>query len=114
MENSFTFVVLCKAQKSKKSKKNLFVGLAINLFLVLAKGITGIIGNSFALIADAIESLADIFASILSIFGFSYASRPPDEDHPYGHGKAEPLIIDYLYYRFIYYSICGFYYFSKL
>ncbi|MCT7903953.1 Ferrous-iron efflux pump FieF [Candidatus Ornithobacterium hominis] len=81
-----------QSSKIKKVKKNLFVGLAINLFLVLAKGITGIIGNSFALIADAIESLADIFASILSIFGFSYASRPPDEDHPYGHGKAEPLI----------------------
>lgn len=90
MENSFTFVTM-QSLKIKKVKNNLFAGLAINLILVIIKGVTGIMGNSFALVADAIESLADVFASILTVFGFNYANRPPDDDHPYGHGKAEAL-----------------------
>jgi cation diffusion facilitator family transporter len=49
-------------------------------------------GNSYALIADAIESTTDIFASFLVLLGFKYAARPADENHPYGHGKVEPLI----------------------
>ncbi|MDP4664356.1 MAG: cation diffusion facilitator family transporter, partial [Salibacteraceae bacterium] len=56
------------------------------------KGIAGFFGNSYALIADAIESTTDIFASLLVLFGLKYASRPADENHPYGHGKVEPLI----------------------
>lgn len=62
-----------------------------NLALAITKGITGYFGNSFALIADAIESSSDVFASLLVLFGLKYASRPPDENHPYGHGKIEPL-----------------------
>ncbi len=49
-------------------------------------------GNSYALIADAIESTTDIFSSLLVLFGLKYAKRPADENHPYGHGKIEPLI----------------------
>jgi len=63
-----------------------------NTFLALIKGIAGIFGNSYALIADAIESTTDIFASFLVLLGFKYAKRPADENHPYGHGKIEPLI----------------------
>jgi cation diffusion facilitator family transporter len=63
-----------------------------NTLLALLKGIAGIFGNSYALIADAIESTTDIFASILVLFGIKYANRPADENHPYGHGRAEPLI----------------------
>jgi cation diffusion facilitator family transporter len=63
-----------------------------NLTLAISKGLTGYYGNSFALIADAIESSTDVFASLLVLFGLKYASRPPDENHPYGHGKIEPLI----------------------
>jgi cation diffusion facilitator family transporter len=63
-----------------------------NTSLAIIKGITGYLGNSYALIADAIESIADIFASFLVLFGLKYASRPADENHPYGHGRAEPLI----------------------
>jgi cation diffusion facilitator family transporter len=58
----------------------------------LIKGLAGFFGNSYALIADAIESTTDIFASFLVLFGFKYAKRPADENHPYGHGKIEPLI----------------------
>lgn len=52
----------------------------------------GFFGNSYALIADAIESTTDIFASILVLLGLKYANKPADENHPYGHGRIEPLI----------------------
>ncbi|OYX19077.1 MAG: cation-efflux pump [Algoriphagus sp. 32-45-6] len=54
--------------------------------------LAGIFGNSYALIADGIESTVDIFSSFLVLLGLRYAARPADENHPYGHGKAEPLI----------------------
>lgn len=63
-----------------------------NASLALIKGLAGFFGNSHALIADAIESTTDIFASILVLLGFKYANRPADANHPYGHGKIEPLI----------------------
>lgn len=63
-----------------------------NTCLAIVKGLAGIFGNSYALIADAIESTTDIFASFLVLFGIKYSSRPADENHPYGHGRAEPLI----------------------
>jgi len=63
-----------------------------NTCLALIKGLAGFFGNSYALIADAIESTTDIFASFLVLFGIKYSSRPADKNHPYGHGRAEPLI----------------------
>lgn len=63
-----------------------------NAFLAILKGVTGIFGNSYALIADAIESTTDVFASILVLFGLKYSVKPPDENHPYGHGRVEPLV----------------------
>jgi cation diffusion facilitator family transporter len=63
-----------------------------NACLALIKGIAGFFGNSYALIADAIESTTDIFASFLVLFGIKYSTRPADKNHPYGHGRAEPLI----------------------
>lgn len=77
---------------SQKAIQATYISILGNTFLAIAKGITGVFGNSYALIADAIESTTDIFSSILVLFGLKYASRPPDENHPYGHGKAEPLI----------------------
>jgi cation diffusion facilitator family transporter len=69
-----------------------YFSIAGNTSLALIKGLTGVFGNSFALIADAIESVTDIFASFLVLFGLKYANRPADKNHPYGHGRAEPLI----------------------
>ena len=63
-----------------------------NTLLAIIKGFAGFFGNSYALIADAIESTTDIFASLLVLLGFKYAKKPADENHPYGHGKIEPLI----------------------
>lgn len=79
------------------NKNNLAVRTVIfsmlgNIALVAIKFLAGIFGNSYALIADGIESVVDVFASILVLFGIKYSARPADENHPYGHGKAEPLI----------------------
>lgn len=71
--------------------KSIRAGIFVNLILAVVKGLVGIFGNSFALIADAIESLADVFTSIIVWLGLKAASKAPDEDHPYGHGRAEPL-----------------------
>ncbi|MDO8966835.1 cation diffusion facilitator family transporter [Algoriphagus sp.] len=79
------------------SKSNLAIRTVIfsilgNAVLAGVKFLSGIFGNSFALIADGIESTVDIFSSFLVLLGLKYAERPADENHPYGHGKAEPLI----------------------
>jgi len=66
-------------------------GLLINVVLVVVKLVAGIVGNTYALVADAIESSTDVFSSLIVWAGLSIAARPADEDHPYGHGKAEPL-----------------------
>lgn len=77
---------------SNKAIKTTYLSIAGNTALALVKGITGIFGNSYALIADAIESISDIFSSVLVLFGLKYSVKPPDENHPYGHGKVEPVI----------------------
>lgn len=63
-----------------------------NAALALAKGFTGVLGNSYALIADAIESTTDVFSSVLVLIGLKYSTRPADKEHPYGHGKAEAIV----------------------
>jgi cation diffusion facilitator family transporter len=66
-------------------------GILLNALLATAKIAGGIFGNTYALIADGVESLLDIFSSTLVWIGLRVAVRPPDDNHPYGHGKAEPL-----------------------
>lgn len=78
--------------KSQKAIRTIYVSIFSNTLLAVLKGIAGVLGNSYALIADAIESTTDIFSSILVLFGLKYSTKPADENHPYGHGKAEPLI----------------------
>ncbi|MCB9244941.1 MAG: cation transporter [Flavobacteriales bacterium] len=69
-----------------------YFSIAGNVVLALVKALSGIFGHSYALIADSIESTTDILASLLVLVGFRYARRPADANHPYGHGKIEPLI----------------------
>ena len=76
----------------KKAINTIVFSIVGNFFLALIKGIAGFFGNSYALIADAIESTTDVFSSILVLFGLKYANKPADENHPYGHGKIEPLV----------------------
>jgi len=72
--------------------KATYFSIVGNISLAVIKGLAGFFGNSYALIADAIESTTDIFASFLVLFGIKYSNRPADKNHPYGHGRAEPLI----------------------
>lgn len=77
---------------SKQAIRTVVFSVLSNLLLAIVKFLAGVFGNSYALIADGIESTADVFSSLLVLFGIKYANRPPDENHPYGHGKAEPLM----------------------
>ena len=78
--------------KEQKAVEATYFSIIGNTCLAIIKGLAGFFGNSYALIADAIESTTDIFASFLVLFGIKYSNRPADENHPYGHGRAEPLI----------------------
>jgi len=66
-------------------------GMVVNAVLAAVKLVAGVVGNTYALVADAVESIADIFASLVVWGGIAVAARPADDDHPYGHGKAEAL-----------------------
>ncbi len=76
----------------EKAIRTTYFSIAGNTALALIKGLAGVFGNSYALIADAIESTTDIFSSLFVLFGLKYASRPADKNHPYGHGRIESLI----------------------
>jgi cation diffusion facilitator family transporter len=67
------------------------VGMAVNIVLAIVKIVTGVLGNSYALIADGIESSTDIISSLVVWTGLKISTIPPDDDHPYGHGKAESI-----------------------
>ena len=77
---------------SKKGLKTTLVGIIISAFLAIIKGLGGIFGHSYALIADAIESASDVLTSAMLWAGLKWSSKPPDENHPYGHGKIEALV----------------------
>jgi cation diffusion facilitator family transporter len=67
------------------------LGIIINFLLAIIKITAGVFGTSYALISDGIESTTDIFSSIIVYSGLKIASKPPDDNHPYGHGKAEAI-----------------------
>ena len=72
----------------QRGLKSSLIGIAFNFVLASFKCTTGFIGHSFALVADGIESLSDVLSSTVVYLGLRVSIRPPDEDHPYGHGKA--------------------------
>jgi cation diffusion facilitator family transporter len=76
----------------RQAIKTTYFSIITNTTMALVKWLGGYFGNSYALIADALESTTDIFSSFLVLLGIKYASRPADKNHPYGHGRAEPLI----------------------
>jgi cation diffusion facilitator family transporter len=67
------------------------IGLLVNILLALSKLVAGILGHSQALVADAVESFGDLLSSLIVWRGLVVAAAPADDDHPYGHGKAEPI-----------------------
>jgi cation diffusion facilitator family transporter len=74
-----------------KLRRNTIIGLVASLLLAAIKLAAGLLGRSTALVADAVESLADTIGSVFVWQALRVAGRPPDEDHPYGYGKAEAL-----------------------
>lgn len=78
-------------QPSSTAIRTTLLGIGVSVVLIFVKGIAGYFGHSYALIADATESGADILSSGLLWLGLRIALKKPDEEHPYGHGKAEPL-----------------------
>ncbi len=75
----------------KKAVRLSLLGAALNGSLALIKGGAGWFGHSHALMADAVESLSDVFSSLVVWAGMKLSLKPPDENHPYGHGKFEPM-----------------------
>lgn len=78
-------------RRAAESASMVLRGIGLNAVLAVVKIAGGIWGNTYALIADGAESLVDIVSSFLVWAGLRVAGRPPDDNHPYGHGKAEPL-----------------------
>ncbi len=66
-------------------------GVCINLFLSLTKFITGTLTGSVSILADAANNLSDAGSSILTMLGFKFSAKRPDEGHPFGHGRVENL-----------------------
>src|ERR1700724_3237373 len=67
------------------------LSIVTNALLAFVKCGAGILGHSYALVADGVESMSDVVSSIVVYTGLRLAARPADSDHPYGHGKADPL-----------------------
>lgn len=78
-------------QRFQEINRTAWVGIIFNILLTVVKGIVGVLANSRALIAEAAHSAADLVGSLAVFFGIRVAQRPPDPEHPYGHGKAETV-----------------------
>jgi cation diffusion facilitator family transporter len=82
---------MSEALAIRRGTRSILTAIAVNVALVVAKCGVGIVGHSYALIADGVESMSDVVSSIVVYGGLRVAVRPADANHPYGHGKAEPL-----------------------
>jgi len=91
MSDSSRVSITGEAHPAEEGIRSTIIGIVINILLMAAKVAAGVFGHSYALIADAIESATDIVSSTLTLIGLKVAMRPPDENHPQGHGKVEPL-----------------------
>ncbi len=81
-------------RKSNKDqiKKITWIGILVNIFLAGIKFLVGYLGESKAVIADAFHSLSDLSTDFAILFGIRFWAAPPDEDHPYGHGRIESIV----------------------
>lgn len=78
-------------RRFERSVRVTVIGLTVNATLAAVKTVSGIFGHSQALVADGIESFADVASSLVVWRGVVVAAAPADADHPYGHGKAEAI-----------------------
>ena len=76
---------------NKTGQRFALQGILINAALAVIKIAAGVLGNAYALIADGVESILDIGSSLVIWSGLKFVAKPPDEEPPYGHGKAEPI-----------------------
>lgn len=79
-------------ERYQLGKRATYIGIIGNIFLTIFKGIVGIVSGSLAMVADAFHSLSDILGSVLVLGGLKYSQKPADEDHHYGHAKAESIV----------------------
>ncbi|MDO8223872.1 manganese transporter MneP [Bacillus cabrialesii] len=79
------------SEREQISKKVALIALIANLVLMAGKVFFGLIGDSEAVFADGIHSAADVVASIAVLAVIGISNKPPDQDHPFGHGKAEVI-----------------------
>ncbi len=79
------------APDTSRGQRVAAAGMLLNLLLAIIKLIVGLVGRSYALTADAVESMVDVVGSAVIWGGLHIAAKPADEEHPYGHGKAEAL-----------------------
>lgn len=78
--------------RHKTGKKAVIVAITGNILLTIFNFIVGIFSGSTALVAEAGHTLSDILTSVITAIGFRIGLKPPDQEHPYGHGRAEPLV----------------------
>ncbi len=82
---------MLEENRYKIGKKVSIIGLAVNILLSIVKILVGIAFASMALIADGLHSVSDIASTIVILISIKFSQTPPDKNHPYGHGKAEPI-----------------------
>ncbi|MDQ0231513.1 cation diffusion facilitator family transporter [Metabacillus malikii] len=82
---------MSEKDRFKQAEFAAIVGVVGNILLAIVKGVVGVISDSRALVADAVHSASDVVGSLAVFIGVRAAKQPPDEDHPYGHGKAESI-----------------------
>ena len=75
--------------RNKIIVKTSFLGIAVNIILVIFKATIGFLANSIAIILDAVNNLTDVLSSVITIIGTKFANKAPDKKHPYGHGRIE-------------------------
>lgn len=82
---------ITRQQAARSAQRTTLIGIVLNGTLAAVKAVAGILGNSYALVADAIESFSDVLASAIVWVGLRIAASPPTERHPYGKGRAEAI-----------------------
>lgn len=79
------------SERYGKARTGVLVGIFGNLLLGIFKLLAGLLGNSFAVVADSVHSISDMLTSVVVWVGLKVGKKPPDKYHPYGHGDAEPI-----------------------
>jgi len=79
-------------QEEKTGRKAVTVAISGNILLTIFNFVVGILSGSTALVAEAAHTLSDVITSMITAVGFRIGLKPPDSEHPYGHGRAEPLV----------------------